>query len=134
MTALVSQVWIPVAILAIVMGTAAWYYLRKDLADKAAYAPPAEPEPEADPLLTDHPTLVSRRLPGGDCVKCKRVAAEPLSVWCGACEDEIRGSDPRPLCLRCERFPQNFNSPWCVGCGHDVDLYDSHDLRTLEEK
>lgn len=127
MTALVSQVWIPVAILAIFMGAAAFYYLSKDLADKAAESP-------ADLVLTDHPTLASKRLPGGDCVKCKRVAAEPLSVWCGPCEEALWGTDPRPLCLRCEKFPQNLGSPWCVSCGHEVDLIDAHDLRTLEEK
>jgi hypothetical protein len=88
----------------------------------------------APAVVSDAPTLAAKRLPGGDCMECKRVAAEPLSVWCGPCEEEIFGHGPRPLCLRCEKFPQNFNSPWCVGCGHDVDLYDAHDLRTLEEK
>lgn len=132
MTALISQVWIPVAILAIVMGTAAVYYLRKDLADKAALTQPAEPE--ADPLLTDHPTLASKRLPGGDCVKCKRVAAEPLSVWCAACEEEINGQGPRPLCLRCDVFPQAAGSVWCFACGPVVHEMDAADTRTLEEK
>lgn len=134
MSPLVSQVWIPVALLVAVCIGCGWYYLRKDLADKAAYAPPTAPEPESDPLLTDHPTLVSRRLPGGDCVKCKRVAAEPLSVWCGACEEEINGQGPRPACLRCGVFPQTFNSPWCVGCRHNVAVLDAADTRTLEEK
>lgn len=133
MTALVSQVWLPVAALLIIGGATAFYYLRKDLAEKAAWTvPPVDSVP--DPIETDHPTLASKRLPGGDCVKCRRVAAEPLSVWCGPCEEELYGSDPRPLCLRCERFPQNLGSVWCVGCGHTVALLDASDLRTLEEK